>query len=163
MRTEQELIDAAKTNWLCWAGLQDTDKELADWMREHKDDCCWFGDDLKWTKRNHCFYNANTYRLRPDYEPPKPEPRYGWRVYEVKPIDGHYCIMPHDINKKPLRLKNVIDRVGFGGVQFKGQAHGGWCLKINCFLREGNECDMSLATYEHPAVPVRARFWEVLK
>jgi hypothetical protein len=36
--TEQEIITAAKTNWLAWQGLKELQPEVAAWMEGHEDD-----------------------------------------------------------------------------------------------------------------------------
>jgi hypothetical protein len=72
--TEQEIIAAAKTNWLAWQGLKELQPEVAAWMDGHKSDCGYY--DAEFNKvldvgglNLDC--RCEIYRLRPDYEPVK--------------------------------------------------------------------------------------------
>jgi hypothetical protein len=66
--TEQEIIEFAKTNDYCWAGLQRRHPEVADWMIKHKDNCAWIDHELKLRNTVKQYVDGYVYRLRPDYE-----------------------------------------------------------------------------------------------
>jgi hypothetical protein len=69
--TEQEIITAAKTNWLAWQGLKELLPEVAAWMEAHKDKLVLFGSSQYWIERgkpNDAPCGDVVYRLRPDYE-----------------------------------------------------------------------------------------------
>jgi hypothetical protein len=69
--TEQEIIAAAKTNWLAWQGLKELQPEVAAWMEEHLSDLRFVDADGMWPS----WMDSKSprlevcYRLRPDYEP----------------------------------------------------------------------------------------------
>jgi len=68
--TEQEMIKAAKTNWLAWQGLKELKPEVAAWMERHKKELLVSYESI-WEERAtpECVLSGgNTYRLRPDYE-----------------------------------------------------------------------------------------------
>jgi len=67
--TEQEIIAAAKTNWLAWQGLRELQPEVAAWMEEHKADCVWHDHVCNIRGPVARFLDGYVYRLRPDYEP----------------------------------------------------------------------------------------------
>jgi hypothetical protein len=70
--TEQEIIAAAKTNWLAWQGLRELQPEVAAWMEGHKEDCrvLQYYDGVMLDADRVAFDCAGSvYRLRPDYEP----------------------------------------------------------------------------------------------
>ena len=64
--TENEIITAAKTNWLAWQGLKELRPEVASWMEGHKDDLIYL-TGTRWTK-GHSTFDGGINRLRPDYE-----------------------------------------------------------------------------------------------
>jgi len=71
--TEQEIIKAAKTNWLAWQGLKELQPEVALWMEGHKKDLGYMNQIGKIDGIG-MLHNIGTsawtiYRLRPDYEP----------------------------------------------------------------------------------------------
>jgi hypothetical protein len=74
--TEQEIIEFAKTNDYCWAGLQRRHPEVADWMELHWDHTrLLMADETILCKPTSNGWPGNVYRLRPDYEP---EPEMRW-------------------------------------------------------------------------------------
>jgi hypothetical protein len=139
MRTEAELIKAAKNNYVCWAGLLVNDGTLAMWMKRHESDLIMLQDNGRFARGLCVVFTPNAvYRLRPDYEP---EPRWGWVEYEVINHGGIYSI---DYKGNKMRLSHAIDRVGFGGVQLGGNE---WYWN-------------RISDTNRP--PTKARFWEVL-
>jgi len=157
--SEQEIIEFAKQNDYCWAGLKRRHPEVAAWMEAHKKDCLL--QDFKDNSRRPtaCFCVEHVYRLRPDYEPGSAEkPKSGWRVYDVTLIDGKFLqIEGHEYVGA---IEDAVGFVGFGGVQYDGQQGDGWyplgyAMSMNGFL---HNCGMM--DDDKPAVPVRARFLE---
>jgi hypothetical protein len=77
--TEQEIITAAKTNWLAWQGLKELQPEVAAWMEGHGKDISRLANGTSAVELVHTglfitatdFMAGNVYRLRPDYEPLK--------------------------------------------------------------------------------------------
>jgi hypothetical protein len=67
--TEQEIIEYAKQNEYCWAGLQRRHPEVAAWMIKHKDNCAWIDHECKLRNTVRQYVDGYVYRLRPDYEP----------------------------------------------------------------------------------------------
>jgi hypothetical protein len=91
--TEQEIIKAAKTNWLAWQGLRELQPEVADWMESHAEDCrVLFGINFlgKVAVKYDC--PLTIYRLRPDYEP---EPVARWwfcpTINRTHQQEGNVC------------------------------------------------------------------------
>jgi len=70
---ESKLIEKAKANWMCHAGVRATDPELAAWMEGHGKDVLYLSACGKWYTRGYRnrFAEHDVYRLRPDYEPLK--------------------------------------------------------------------------------------------
>jgi len=70
--TEQEIIAAAKTNWLAWQGLRELQPEVAAWMEAHSNDCRvlkHYNAEIIDSARVDFNCTGSVYRLRPDYEP----------------------------------------------------------------------------------------------
>jgi len=238
--TQQEIIKAAKTNWLAWQGLKELQPEVAAWMRDKLTSLIW-RDDEEWieVKLSHNMHESFVYRLRPDYksdqfwfdpvdklihtgdklylqwlevtaeyadylhnkpdgewELRKPKggddccgigwvrgicrdesygddcgptdrgyrwckpkaPAYGWREYAVVERKGSYIIDGYGNATSGLNLYKAAGRVGFGGVQFKGQ--NTWCALVAAYENDGglhmfsHDYDSKLAT------PIKCRFWE---
>jgi hypothetical protein len=160
MMTEKEIIEFAKQNDYCWAGLQRRHPEVAEWMIKHNDYLIVLCNEGVWRPNCGRVSGVEIYRLRLDYKPK--QPKEDWRVYDIKAIDGRYHVLM-DNNKVPL-LVSASCRVGFGGVQFEGQEYDHqWYL---CIVGAISEDGWVSAEYEgvndpdKPAVPIRARFWE---
>ena len=161
--TEQEIIAAAKTNWLAWQGLKELQPDVAAWMEGHTEDIGMPTNSVSgWTKT----FNGesfNVYRLRPDYEP-EPKATHGWREYAVVDHSGIYSIVsfPNNQSHSVMRLSHAIDRVGFGGVQFKGCDL--WSMQIACYIND----DGTIYLFDNRgieaklATPIKARFWDAL-
>jgi len=69
---EKAIIEKAKTNRMCHAGVRETDPELAAWMEGHRADClCMDFHGVFWaiTDIDDFRMIGRVYRLRPDYEP----------------------------------------------------------------------------------------------
>jgi hypothetical protein len=64
--TENEIITAAKTNWLAWQGLKELQPEVAAWMEGHEDDLI-VHTGTRWVQ-GHSTFDGGINRLRPDYE-----------------------------------------------------------------------------------------------
>jgi len=91
----------------------------------------------------------------------KPRKVAGWVKYEIKAINGLYCVI--GINGGNYRLDKAANRVGFGGVQFEGL--GAWYMTTRK-LKDSHGVLFDIELYYDdrvPAVPVRCRFWEVPK
>ena len=161
--TEQEIIQAAKTNWLAWQGLNELQPEVAAWMEGHKSDCVWRDHDCNTRGPVARWLVGYVYRLRPDYEP-EPKSTHGWREYAVVEHNGIYCIKGYGNMKgeSTMRLSHAIDRVGFGGVQFEGCDL--WSMQIACYINDDGTIDLfdNRGIEAKPATPIKARFWEAL-
>jgi hypothetical protein len=91
----------------------------------------------------------------------KIEKKAGWRVYDVIEREGEYWILCADGGISSLA--SAAGCVGFGRVQYKGQSSDEW-YPIGCTMGL-NGCVHNYGSRESdtPAVPIRARFWEVVK
>jgi len=134
--TEQEIIKAAKTNWLAWQGLKELQPEVAAWMEGHKEDCrvLQYYDGVMLDADRVAFDCAGSvYRLRPDYEPPKPD-RWWFCAKTLKVFTNGSAIEPCEdcvevtpeyaeyLRNKPegeweLRMFEFGDTImGYGGI-----------------------------------------------
>ena len=68
--TENEIVAAAKTNWLAWQGLKELQPEVAAWMEGHRADCRVMDCEHATLNKREIGFNSEgcVYRLRPDYE-----------------------------------------------------------------------------------------------
>lgn len=94
----------------------------------------------------------------------KPRKVAGWVEYPIEAVNGIYCVI--GLNGGKWRLDKAANRVGFGGVQFdRGINQDRWFM-ITTKLADNDglyESGLDCETRLIPAVPVRARFWEVKK
>jgi len=128
--TEQEMIKAAKTNWLAWQGLKELQPEVAAWMEGHSNDCRvlkHYNAEIIDSARVDFNCTGSVYRLRPDYEPER------WWFHELtgkvrnesQTLNGWLEVTPEYaeyLSNKPdgeweLRMFEFGDTImGYGGI-----------------------------------------------
>ena len=159
--TEQEIIQAAKTNWLAWQGLNELQPEVAAWMEGHRKDLIYY-TGKRWAAGWDGF-DKGINRLRPDYEP-EPKATHGWREYAITRDERGYCVWTDAGYRWPLHvLADSPTMLGlFGGVQFKGQNEPYWYTDTNALKDDCGNITHGAFPHETdtPAVPIKARFWE---
>jgi len=142
---EQQLIEWAKTNFVCWDGLTQEQREF---LVVHREDVGRYGQmglvGQMFLPPRECDGEL-VFRIRPDYEPPEVG---RWVEYAVE-IDrhGHYSIQA----KERYSLGAMPSFPGFGGVKFRmpGGAETEFMPQLACFDDAG------------PYTPIAVRFWEV--
>ena len=115
--------------------------------------------ELVWNEKNEEGNDKKT-----PYRWCKPRKVAGWVEYPVVVHGDYYHV--EGLNVGIIRLHIAADRVGFGGVQYDGQEdERQWFTGTNAGIYPDgqiakysfDDCDDDAA----PAIPVRARFWEV--
>ena len=161
MEKQEEMIERLKNNWVAAGGLSVKDREF---MVEHTEDVVVLNEWDGWVKvTKHTVACYDIFRLHKDFVMPK-EGR--WVEYPITVDGGFYgCDVAH-INARfnyTFNITHMQGIVGFGGVQFDGQADPGeWSMHVTAGISNAGvvfTCIDASDSNERVAIPVKARFW----